>query len=90
MKIISPAKLVEEIVDLYKDIAQQSGIELVSSISKSVKDAPFDPDGMQTCLTNLVSNAISYSSENGRVIIRIEETEKIVTIMVQDSGIGID
>ena len=77
LKLISPVTLVDDIVDLYKDIAQQSGIVLISSIRDSVKDAPFDPDGMQTCLTNLVSNAIDACLMSERpgshVVIKLSE-----------------
>ena len=58
LKMINPSDLVHEIVDLYKDIAAQSGIKLKLEIPHRVPKAPLDPDGIHTCLTNLVSNAI--------------------------------
>ena len=58
LKLIEPVDIVTEIVDLYKDIAAQSGINLKVEVVGSVRKAPLDPDGIHTCLTNLVSNAI--------------------------------
>lgn len=40
-------------------------------------------------LTNLVSNAIKYSPDNGVITIRIERTEDALKIVVIDNGIGI-
>ena len=41
-------------------------------------------------LTNLLSNAIRYSKENGRVIIGAKREEEIIELYVQDFGKGID
>lgn len=40
-------------------------------------------------LTNLVSNAIKYSSEHTVVSITVEQTKDFITIKVKDQGIGI-
>lgn len=39
---------------------------------------------------NLVSNAISYTPNDGKVIISIEERKNDIHVMVADTGIGID
>lgn len=44
---------------------------------------------IEELLTNLISNAIKYSSEGGAVDVTMEETEGAVEIQVADSGIGI-
>lgn len=41
-------------------------------------------------LTNLLSNAIRYSKENGRVIIGAKQDENMIELYVQDFGKGID
>ncbi len=39
-------------------------------------------------LNNLVSNAVKYNKDNGRVDVEITDDEKYVTIKVSDTGIG--
>lgn len=51
--------------------------------------AAVDRSRMQQVMTNLVSNAVKYSNENGRVRIVIGETEDTAVISVEDDGIGI-
>lgn len=41
-------------------------------------------------LTNLLSNAIRYSKENGRVVIGVRHKKEYIELYVQDFGKGID
>lgn len=48
-----------------------------------------DHSRIQQVVTNLVSNAIKYSNENGNVRVVIEDMEGAAVICVEDEGIGI-
>ncbi len=90
----NPNDLVQEIVDLYAESAKQLGITLTANLAESMKPVPLDPDGIHTCLTNLVSNAIDacqMSEVRGdRVEITARETKSSVIIEVTDNGTGIE
>ncbi len=47
-----------------------------------------DKFAFQTILRNLLSNAVKFTPENGKVIVKAEKSDKMVTISVIDSGIG--
>ena len=49
-----------------------------------------DSEKIAWVLTNLLSNAIRYSKENGRVIIGAKQDENWIELYVQDFGKGID
>ncbi len=91
---VEPNQLVEEILKLYKDIAQQNGIDLRAELDPEVRKAPLDPDGIHTCLTNLVSNAIDaceMSEKKGSfVVIRTRKEQNNLVFEVADNGSGID
>ncbi|MFC1476323.1 PAS domain-containing protein, partial [Candidatus Zixiibacteriota bacterium] len=94
LKMVNPADLVKEIIDLYKDIAAQSGVELKAQIPGRIKRAPLDPDGIHTCLTNLISNAIDaclMAEKKGTVVvIEVRYGRDKLIFEVSDNGSGID
>lgn len=48
-----------------------------------------DPWEMETIVNNLVSNAVKYNFDNGRVFVTLSATQDSVSIQVSDTGIGI-
>jgi len=94
LRMVDPSDLVQEIIDLYKDIAAQSGIKLRADFPQPVRKAPLDPDGIHTCLTNLVSNAIDAcqmgEQKGTEVTIRLADERGKLVFEVSDNGSGID
>jgi len=92
--MVEPSALIEEIVGLYKDVAAKSGIELRAEPIEGVKSAPLDPDGIHTCLTNLVSNAIDAcllgEQKGSLVTIRVRDDRDMLVFEVTDNGCGMD
>jgi len=48
-----------------------------------------DPDKIEQVLLNILSNAIKYTEENGRIDVDVVEIEDQIYITVRDNGIGI-
>lgn len=48
-----------------------------------------DADKMYQVFVNLISNAIKYNKENGKIEIYIKEYQESIKIYIKDSGIGI-
>jgi signal transduction histidine kinase/ligand-binding sensor domain-containing protein/DNA-binding response OmpR family regulator len=49
-----------------------------------------DLEKLGIILYNLLSNALKYTPEGGRIVLQVRETDKEVVFHVQDTGIGID
>ncbi len=49
----------------------------------------FDPDQFEKIILNLLSNAVKFTPEGGRITIYLDEGEKSVHLIVEDTGIGI-
>ena len=94
LRMVQPAELAQEIVELYREIAAQSGIELKAETIGKLRAAPLDPDGIHTCLTNLVSNAIDAcqlgEQKGSEVVIRVSDSGDTLVFEVADNGTGID
>lgn len=52
-------------------------------------DGLWDADRLTQVIRNLLSNAIKYSPCGGRVLVKIEESEKAVAVSIADHGLGI-
>jgi PAS domain S-box-containing protein len=89
-----PNALVRDIVELYSDAAHRQGVELVFEPGEDVAKAPLDPEGMETSLTNLVSNGIDAvmmrEEPGGRVVLRTVEDAGDLVFEVADDGCGMD
>jgi signal transduction histidine kinase len=89
-----PNALARDIVELYTEAARQQGVELVLEAGPEVREAPLDPGAMETCLTNLISNAVDASAirrgGGGRVVLRTREESGDLTFEVNDNGCGMD
>ena len=48
-----------------------------------------DPKWTEEALFNVMENAVKYTQRNGKLMIRLNETEKYVAVSIKDNGIGI-
>lgn len=48
-----------------------------------------DPDKLTQVLDNIISNALKYSPEGGKVTFRMKEQEEQIVISITDQGVGI-
>jgi PAS domain S-box-containing protein len=89
-----PNAIARGVVELYQDAAARQGVELLFEAGEEVREAPLDPNGMETCLTNLVSNGIDAAmlreQPGGKVIVRTREENGDLVVEVADNGCGMD
>ena len=82
-------QLIQEIKGLYNPVARHKAVELVFESKDHAIYSLGDPNQIRTVLRNLVSNAIKFSPENGRVNIELKTSASSVEISVTDEGKGI-
>ncbi|MDY7034913.1 MAG: PAS domain-containing sensor histidine kinase [Thermodesulfobacteriota bacterium] len=78
-----------ELLDAYWLKASQSGIELVLENEEELSIIEADASQLRRVFTNLLDNAIKFSSEKGTITISTNETAEDVIVKVKDEGIGI-
>ena len=66
-----------------------ANVELVTEVADDASPVMGDPDKVRQVLVNLVDNAVKYSPDGGRVIVRVEPEERLVRFSVADEGLGI-
>jgi signal transduction histidine kinase len=94
LEMVNPNDLVEEIIDLYRDVAADVNVKLVADLGKNIKKVPLDPKGIHTCLTNLISNAIDAccmsDKKKNQVSISTVDKKGELSFIVSDTGSGMD
>ncbi len=93
--MVDPNLPAREVADLFRERAAQSGITLKVDLQPDVSFAPLDEDGIHTCLSNLVSNAIDacmVSEKRREFLLTLTSREENGTIIyaVADNGRGMD
>lgn len=85
---------VRDVFETFLPLAEKRGVKLTfRQDSKDSQNFEFDPGKVELVLNNLISNALKFTPEGGRVEIILEngplKTQNSKLITVKDSGIGI-
>lgn len=84
-----------EFVDYFHQVIERFEMHLpeTTTIKRELPNKKYmvwiDKDKMTQVLDNIISNAIKYSPEGGRIITRVENKRHYLLITVQDEGMGI-
>jgi len=81
--------VVEGLLTMARPIAEKKSIELDVVIDPDVPVIYQDAGKLQQILYNLMSNAIKFTPEGGRVIVSADTTETDLVLAVEDTGVGI-
>jgi two-component system sensor histidine kinase VicK len=89
-KITSIPKILEEVVDRFSFQTKQKQIELGLKIENLLPTVIADRDKLTQVLDNILSNAVKYTPEGGKITIGAKKrSDGMVEVVVEDTGIGI-
>jgi two-component system sensor histidine kinase BaeS len=86
------ADLIQDVTSSFSSQAISQGIDLKTNIADPRQELTADYDRLNQVLSNLVSNAMRYTTEGGKISIETgagSNPERSVRIIVSDSGTGI-
>ncbi|MBO7610975.1 MAG: HAMP domain-containing histidine kinase [Elusimicrobia bacterium] len=86
--------LIEEIVALYQPLAEQQKKKIYSEINGEIPKISMDAERIKQVITNLVSNAMKFTKEEGSVGVKAFPNSagygnEYIEVWVQDDGVGI-
>lgn len=81
--------LLAESADMYRELARQQGIELVTPKPGEYYEVLGDSDRLKQVFINIIDNAVKYTENGGQVLISQIKEEGCVRITVTDTGVGI-
>ncbi len=83
------SRIVEDILKLFEHRFRSLGFTVETKCPRRPVWLEIDPDAVKQALTNLIDNAMKYSSDRRKILITLIEKSESVEIKVQDWGIGI-
>jgi PAS domain S-box-containing protein len=82
-------QVVMEVYETMVLYAQKNGIELSIELEDTLPKAKFDRDRIVQVLINLLGNAVKFTSEGGRTLLKVWHRDEELVISVSDTGVGI-
>jgi PAS domain S-box-containing protein len=76
-------------VDVVRPSAEAKGVALLVDVPESPVLALCDTDRMQQVFWNLLTNAVKFTPRGGSVEVRVAVADRIGTVTVTDTGIGL-
>ena len=88
-RVLELAPIIDAAVDSVRPAAEAKNIELLLQLEPLAGMVWGDAGRLQQIVSNLLTNAIKYTSKNGRVAISLERVVTSLVIKVTDTGEGI-
>ncbi|MFB3885208.1 MAG: ATP-binding protein [Thermodesulfobacteriota bacterium] len=81
-------QLVDEGIQFFESRCAKDGIEVVRSLSPDLPEIDADPAQLNQVLVNLIVNALQAMPTKGRLTIQTLTGKEMVSLIVEDTGIG--
>ncbi len=89
-KITKPIELINYAIGATRVLADRFNCHIEIEYPETIDKLFVDSEKIAWVITNLLSNAIHYSSDNSRIIIGVKQLEHNIDIYIKDFGKGID
>jgi two-component system sensor histidine kinase BarA len=86
---VSVADVAEGLLAMFRPLAEKKNIDLHAAVDPALPPARQDAGKLQQILSNLLSNALKFTPEGGRVMLRAEAQGADLVLTVSDTGVGI-
>jgi signal transduction histidine kinase/CheY-like chemotaxis protein len=88
-QVIDVPETLRDVTSMMRSLAAKGEIELTVEVEDSVGAGNLDRGMFRQILVNLISNAVKFTPEGGRVTVRGKREDNTLRVSVSDTGIGI-
>jgi signal transduction histidine kinase len=81
-------RILDEIMTLMRPRAEEQGVELALAC-ENLPPVQADPKSLEEVFNNLISNAVNYSPDGGKVTVNARGLGEYIEVSVEDTGVGI-
>jgi len=87
--ITKPTRIMLNCIDAVRAQAERKHISLQETVPENLSSINIDRDLMEIAVMNIMSNAVKYTPEGGKVFVSAEEQEGHMLFHIRDTGCGI-
>ncbi len=87
---VSVLKLLKEVISEAEYLVRQKKLSLLYPEKLDDVEIEVDEEGIKKVLLNLISNAVKFTNEAGKIFVSYKVLEDRVEFVVEDTGIGIE
>ena len=85
------SQILSETVDFYQSKARDKSHALTLKLPEApLPEVKADPIALQSIFSNLITNAINYTPQSGRIEVRADFAGDYICVAVEDNGLGIE
>ncbi|RKH89219.1 PAS domain S-box protein [Corallococcus sp. AB045] len=88
-KPLEVGPLIQEALEQHRGLAEARSLLLQAHVPEGVPRVLADPERLSQILSNLLGNALKFTPEGGRVLLRVQPEAGQVRFLVSDTGPGI-
>jgi response regulator RpfG family c-di-GMP phosphodiesterase/signal transduction histidine kinase len=89
LKTVNLVEFIPPLLASVKPLADQKQLRLYFQSPPHAIELTLDPDQFEKVVFNLLSNALKFTNKGGKVTVYVEDKDNMVTLTVEDTGIGI-
>ena len=80
---------VPAMADSIRHLATVKGLKLNVEFEKAQLPVLGDPAGLEKVVLNILTNAIKFTPKDGAITVRLQRSDKLAVVEIEDTGIGI-
>lgn len=85
---INTELFIDKIIEFAHSIVSQKNIEFMQNIKDIPQKITVDEELLHRAIVNIISNAVEYTPENGKILFTIQSNIEYLQFSVEDSGRG--
>jgi signal transduction histidine kinase len=82
-------RMLNEVLAKVRPQMEEKRLTFEVGFPEKMPEPELDKDKIAAVLVNLLGNAVKYTPANGRVVFRVNTTDKQIEISIEDTGVGI-
>jgi signal transduction histidine kinase/DNA-binding response OmpR family regulator len=82
--------LIEQALEAMRPLAEEKKITMIPQLGDTPAPVSADPNRLHQVFSNLISNAIKFTGEGGKVVLALGHSGESVWVQISDTGIGVE